>query len=77
MKDNISLKDYLNIVWENKKQILLITFVAGILSIFISLLLPKWYKGTAVILSPTTSNPMSAFGGLQSLGLGNLFSDNE
>ncbi len=77
MQENISLKNYFNIIWENKKKILITTFIAGVISIIVSLLLPKWYKGTAVILSPTTSNSVSAFGGLQSLGIGNLFNDNE
>jgi uncharacterized protein involved in exopolysaccharide biosynthesis len=77
VQENTSLKNYFNIIWENKKKILIITFIAGVISIIISLLLPKWYRGTAVILSPTTSNSVSAFGGLQSLGIGNLFNDNE
>lgn len=78
MKKNLSLITYYNIIKDNFKKIFIITFIAGVVSIVVSLLLPKWYRSTAVVLSPSSSSgSMSALGGLEYLGIGNLLGENE
>ncbi|MCF7885299.1 MAG: hypothetical protein K9M80_02290 [Candidatus Marinimicrobia bacterium] len=75
---NITLVTYYNIIKKHFKKIFIITFIAGVISIIVSLLLPKWYKSTAVILSPSSSSgSMSALGGLEYLGIGNLLGESE
>ncbi len=52
MAENLTLRDYYRIFKKNKWFIGIFTFVVSVLAIIISLLLPKWYAGTAVILRP-------------------------
>ena len=76
--NNITLMTYFNIIWKNKLKIFWISFAVGMISIIISLFLPKWYNSTAVILSPSSnSGGLAGLGGLANLGIGNLLGDNE
>ncbi|MFO7841634.1 MAG: Wzz/FepE/Etk N-terminal domain-containing protein [Fidelibacterota bacterium] len=52
MAEDLTLRDYYRIFKKNKWFIALFTFIISVLAIIISLLLPKWYAGTAVILRP-------------------------
>ncbi|MDD3095526.1 MAG: Wzz/FepE/Etk N-terminal domain-containing protein [Candidatus Neomarinimicrobiota bacterium] len=52
MAEDLSLRDYYRIFKKNKWFIGIFTFTVSVLAIVISLLLPKWYAGTAVILRP-------------------------
>lgn len=61
----ISVQAYWNILWRNRKRFFINLFVASVIAIIVSLLLPKWYRASAVILPPAQSPTMSA---LQSLG---------
>ncbi len=54
--------NYLNTLWRWKKFIIINTAVVAVCSIIISLLLPKWYKSTASILSPKDQNLLNFFG---------------
>jgi len=54
--------DYLNILWRWKKFIIINTAIVTICAIIISLLLPKWYKATASILSPKDQGLLNLFG---------------
>ena len=75
----INLIDYWNILWKRKKFIVITVMIVTILSVIISLLLPKWYKATAVIMPPTGNE--SKFGGmmanLSTFGLGGMLGGSE
>ena len=75
----INLIDYWNIIWKRKKFIIISVLIVTILAVIISLLLPKWYKATAVIMPPETEE--SRFAGLganlSAFGLGGMFGECE
>lgn len=70
----VDLKDLSKIIWKWKTKIILFVFIVTTISIGISLLLPKWYKAQAVVLSPVSSDtaisPMTSI--LGNLGLGSV-----
>ena len=75
----INLIDYWNILWSQRKFIVITVTIVTILSVIISLLLPIWYKATTVIMPPTGSE--SKFGGmmanLSAFGLGGMLGSSE
>ena len=75
----INLIDYWNILWKRKKFIIKTVAIVTILAVIISLLLPKWYKATTVIMPPATEE--GQFGGLGAnlgaFGLGGMLGGNE
>ena len=74
-----NIVDYLKIIWEKGKFIILFVLIITIISLGISLLLPKWYKATAVIMPP--AGEQGQLGGLSaslsSFGLGAMFGGGE
>ena len=74
----VDLKELSKTIWKWKSKIVLFVFLTTLLSIGVSLLLPKWYKAQAVILSPqaasSTFNPMNLLG---DLGIGSIMGGNE
>lgn len=69
-KDFLTVIDYITIIRKNLKKILLIVFVTGVISVVVSLLLPKYYKSTAVILVPQAGQfSVANLGMLSNLGL--------
>jgi uncharacterized protein involved in exopolysaccharide biosynthesis len=57
----MSLLDHWNIIWKYRKNILIIVASVSIITAIISLILPKWYRATSVILPPTEEqNPISS-----------------
>jgi uncharacterized protein involved in exopolysaccharide biosynthesis len=57
---------------EHRRLIILNVFVVTVAAVIISLLLPKWYKATVVVLPPEKTESLSEIAvsmGLQSLGL--------
>ncbi|MEE9572452.1 MAG: Wzz/FepE/Etk N-terminal domain-containing protein [Candidatus Neomarinimicrobiota bacterium] len=66
-------------IWKWKKKIVLFVFIATLLSIGVSLLLPKWYKAKSVVLAPQASetgiSPMANI--LGNLGLSSVLGGNE
>ena len=58
-EDEINLLDLLIVIAKNKKMILSVTFVAALLSVGISLLLPNVYTGITKILPPQSSQSSS------------------
>ena len=58
-EDEINLLDLLIIIARNKKMILSVTFVGAVLSVGISLLLPKIYTATTKIIPPQSSQSSS------------------
>lgn len=74
----VDLKKFIQVLWKRKNKIILFVFLVTLLSIVISLLLPKWYKSQAILLSPQSSsssfNPMSVLG---ELGIGSVMGSSE
>lgn len=52
MEKDLTLRDYFRIFMKNKWLIGIFTFIVSVLAIGISLLLPKWYAGTAQVIRP-------------------------
>ena len=75
----INLVDYWNIIWKKRKFIVITVIVVTILSAGISIILPKWYKATAVIMPlATEENKFSGISAnLSAFGLGGMFGGNE
>lgn len=75
----INLVDYWNIIWGKRRFIIITVLIVTIISAGISLILPKWYKATAVILPPVTEeNKFSGISAnLGAFGLGGMFGGNE
>lgn len=72
-EDGIDLLELWNTVWHQRKRIFISVFIAAVLSIIISLLLPNYYKAE-VLLAPVTdedskglSSALGSLGGLASL----------
>ncbi|MCF7912213.1 MAG: hypothetical protein K9M99_06775 [Candidatus Cloacimonetes bacterium] len=74
----IDIIDGFNTLWAKRKIIIGIVLITVLISAGISLLLPKWYKATAVIVSPIADTSSIGLAGLstKSLGFGSMFSDN-
>jgi len=75
----LTIKDIWNIAWARKKMIIRNTLIVSIIVAGISLLFPNWYKGTAVILPPSSSNTFSMgnLGMLGEMGIGNLLGSSD
>ena len=72
-KDFLTVIDYVSIIRKNLKKLFIIVFITGIVSVGVSLLLPKYYKSTAVILVPQSGQVSIAnLGMLSNLGLGSF-----
>lgn len=52
MAQDLTLRDYYKIFMKNKWFIGIFTFIVSVIAIVISLLLPKWYAGTAQVIRP-------------------------
>lgn len=59
-KDTIGLLDYLQVIAKHSKMIIILTGVAFIMSIIVSLLLPKIYSSTARVIPPQQDQGMMA-----------------
>ena len=74
----LNLRELWKIIWKWKKFIFITVLILTLISIGVSLLLPKWYAATAIILAPETSdtsmNPMSI---LSDLGMGSMLGGGE
>lgn len=71
-------KSLFKIAWNYRKIIIITVIIVTTISIVISLILPVWYKATAVIMPP--SDQLSPLGGLGALAggmnLGSVFGEN-
>ena len=63
----VAIKDVLLPVWAERKRILLISFVAGFVTLGVNFLLPKYFKANAVILPETDKNKLSSLSSLAGL----------
>ena len=64
--DEIDLIDFFNIIWSNKKKILSIVTIFGLIGIFLAIISPIEYKASMVMV-PQTSNQQSKLGNFSSL----------
>jgi len=71
--------DIFSIVWRKRIFIFWFVFIVTVISIIVSLMLPKWYRATSVILSPSSGMGVSlgSMGIIGNLGLGDMFGGNE
>jgi LPS O-antigen subunit length determinant protein (WzzB/FepE family) len=74
----LDLSTFIGTLWNRRKFIIFFIFICTVISIIVSLLLPKWYKAEAVVLSPQSSEmPISPAGLLSELGMGTMLGSNE
>lgn len=67
----LSLREIMRLIWSRRILIAKIVGTVTIIAVIISLLLPKWYKSTVVIFSPSAQQiPFGAAGLISQLGLG-------
>ena len=75
----MNLIDYWNIIWKKRKFIIITVLIVTVISVGISLILPKWYKATTVIMPPAAEE--GKFGGLganlSAFGLGGMLGSSE
>ncbi len=69
----LTLMEIWSLIWARRKMIAKIVIPVTIAAVIISLLMPKWYKATAVILPPSAeSSSLGAAALLGQFGFGNL-----
>lgn len=67
-EDDVSLLDWLILLAERKRTIIFITVACGVVALVTSLLLPKWYTATVVLLPPQQNSSLgSALSSLNNL----------
>lgn len=72
-KSSIDFLDILLITKKNLKSLFLVFFITAVLSIIVSLLLPKWYRATATIMPPQATSQLNSISSLVSnLGVGGV-----
>ncbi|MBN2016640.1 MAG: hypothetical protein JW794_00665 [Candidatus Cloacimonetes bacterium] len=74
-----NIKDFFHILWKHRKFVILFVLIVAIITAGISLILPKWYKATVVILPEQSEG--GDMGGLAAnaylMGFGNIFGGND
>lgn len=77
-ENEIKLIDMWRMVWRKKIFIIKIVAIVTVLAIVLSLILPKWYSATAVILPPSSGqSTLGAAALLGNLGFGNILGENQ
>ena len=66
-KQEVTFRDFFAPIWTERKRVLVISFVVGVLTLGINFLLPKYYKANAIILPETDKNKLSSMGSLAGL----------
>jgi len=66
-KHEVTFREFFVPVWAERKRVLIISFVVGLLTLGINFLLPKYYRANAVILPETDKNKLSSMGSLAGL----------
>ncbi|MBL7136253.1 MAG: hypothetical protein ISS81_06640 [Candidatus Marinimicrobia bacterium] len=62
------------LVWRRKKFIISTVFIASLIAVVISLILPKWYKATSVIMPPSQgSSALGDLGIFGNISMGDIF----
>ena len=72
--NEIDLLDYIRILWKWKKLIIINVFVVSFFAAVISLLMPKTYKSSAVLMPPASESDFGILGGISDLPMGSFLS---
>ena len=67
LKHEVTFRDVFLPVWAERKRVIVISFVVGILTLGVNFLLPKYYKANAVILPEADKNKLSSMSSLAGL----------
>ncbi|NQV16170.1 hypothetical protein HQ531_11980 [bacterium] len=68
----MNLFEIISILYKSKK-LLIVNFIAvALLSAAISMVLPKWYRSTVLIMPPASQSPLNSIGVLGNLALGGI-----
>ncbi len=59
MSERIDLRPALRAVWDGRRRVLAAAAIAGVVTLGIAFLMPRWYRATAVILPPEESDLLS------------------
>ena len=70
--DEINLLDYAKILLKWKKLIIINVFVVSFLAVVISLMMPKTYKSSAVLMPPASESGVGILGALSELPMGSF-----
>ena len=62
-----TFRDFFLPVWAERKRIVIISFIVGLLTLGVNFLLPKYYKANAIILPDTDKNKLSSMSSLAGL----------
>jgi len=71
-REEIDLVDYTKILWEQRKIILINVVTVTLLSLVISLIMPKTYTSSTVLMPPSSESGSDIFGALNYLPFGGL-----
>ena len=71
-KEEIDLVDYTKILWEQRKIILINVVTVTLLSLVISLIMPKTYTSSTVLMPPSSESGSDIFGALNYLPFGGI-----
>ncbi len=66
-KHEVTFREFFLPVWAERKRVILISLVVGLLTLGINFLLPKYYRANAIILPETDKNKLSSMGSLAGL----------
>ena len=74
----LSIKELWDIIWSYRKMIIRNASIIIVISIIWTLLMPLWYKASAVILPPSSgSQPLGVMSMLSNVGLGSVMGGDE
>ena len=59
--------ELISVLWSSRKLIAIVTGIATVGAVIVSLLLPKYYKSTATLLPETEKSKLAGLGGLSDL----------
>jgi len=71
-REEIDLVDYTKILWEQRKIILINVVTVTLLSLVISLIMPKTYTSSTVLMPPSSESGSDIFGALKYLPFGGI-----
>ena len=72
--NELTMLDYVKILWERKWFIIWTVFISSIISVIIALVLPKTYRASAVLMPPAQSQGSGILSSLSNLPIGGLIS---
>ena len=70
--NDINLLDYISILWKWKKLITINVVVVTLLTVVVTLIMPKTFRASAVLMPPSSNSNMGILGTLSELPFGNL-----